>query len=139
MKLSSIQFLLCVSLAAFGTSCKKQTIYDYPDSPKTSRKIQFFLSTDKDVSNNNDSIFFRLVIQNSSNATMLWDSSLAPMKIKDIPNLAHKIAVEKLVPGNTSIALKCGFLYSIKNVGNASHYVPSPANEVFTIVAYNFQ
>ncbi len=101
-------------------------------------KSQFILYTDKDFSSDNDIIIFKLSIQNSTNQT-LWDSALTPMKIKDIPNLTHKLVIEKSVPGNDTSLLKVGFFYSIVNVGNSWHLEAFYAGETFKVVDFNFQ
>ena len=143
MKYLSIMSILCVSTILIGTSCKKQitgsAITDSAlDNSKNLRKVRFVLYTDKDFSSDNDSIFFKLSIRKARNQ-VLWDSMLAPMKIKDIPNLAHKLIVNKLVPGNDPSLLKVGFYYSIKNVGNSWHVEPFNVGETFKVVDFNFQ
>ena len=138
MKLLSIISILCVSTILIGTSCKKQKTDQVHNSPGVIRKVQFILYTDKDFSSNSDIITFKLSIQNSTNQT-LWDSMLTPMKIKDMPNVAHKLVVEKVVPGNDASRLKVGFYYSIENVGNSWHVDMFNAGETFKIVDFNFQ
>jgi hypothetical protein len=135
--------ILCVSTILIGTSCKKQitgsAITDSAlDNSKNLRKVRFVLYTDKDFSSDNDSIFFKLSIRKARNQ-VLWDSMLAPMKIKDIPDLAHRLIVNKLVPGNDPSLLKVGFYYSIKNVGNSWHVEPFNVGETFKVVDFNFQ
>ena len=143
MKYLSIVSILCVSTILIGTSCKKQitgsAITDSAlDNSKNLRKVRFVLYTDKDFSSDNDSIFFKLSIRKARNQ-VLWDSMLAPMKIKDIPDLAHRLIVNKLVPGNDPSLLKVGFYYSIKNVGNSWHVEPFNVGETFKVVDFNFQ
>jgi hypothetical protein len=105
-KLNEMKFIIVIlcALTLIETACKKQTDVE-SDNPKVFRKIQFSLYTDKKFSNVSDSIFFRLVIQNSNNST-LWESALAPMKIREIPDQSPKLVVEKLVPGNNQSLLK---------------------------------
>ena len=143
MKYLSIMSILCVSTILIGTSCKKQitgsAITDSAlDNSKNLRKVRFVLYTDKDFSSDNDSIFFKLSIRKARNQ-VLWDSTLAPMKVKDIPDLAHRLIVNKLVPGNDPSLLKVGFYYSIKNVGNSWHVEPFNVGETFKVVDFNFQ
>ena len=143
MKYLSIMSILCVSTILIGTSCKKQitgsAITDSAlDNSKNLRKVRFVLYTDKDFSSDNDSIFFKLSIRKARNQ-VLWDSMLAPMKIKDIPDLAHRLIVNKLVPGNDPSLLKVGFYYLIKNVGNSWHVEPFNVGETFKVVDFNFQ
>ena len=116
------------------TSCKKEST----DHPETPRKIQFSLYTDKDFSTDNSNIVFTVVIENSTNK-VLWDSTLATMKIKDIPDLAHKLVIEKLAPGNNNSLLRVGFLYTIENVGNSWHWDYSNPGETFKKVEFNFK
>jgi hypothetical protein len=155
MKFLSIISILCVSTILIETSCKKQISDDasakqitdgastkqITDEVSTNqgnlRKVRFVLYTDQDFSSDNDSIFFRLSIQKSRNQT-LWDSMLAPMTIKDIPDFEHRLIVNKLVPGNDTSLLKVGFYYSIKNVGNSWHVEPFNVGETFKVVKFNF-
>src|SRR5580765_6176760 len=88
-----------------GTYCNKNTTDQIPAPPGVERKIQFRLYTDQDFSTDNHTIVFRLSIQDSKSQT-LWDSLLAPMTIKNIPDLAHTLMVEKSVPGNDPSKLK---------------------------------
>jgi hypothetical protein len=122
-----------------GTSCKKQMIENkISDKLVTTRKVEFQLYTTSDFSNENDSIFFKVSIIKPRNQ-ILFDSMLAPMKIKDIPNRAHKLIIDKVVPGNDTSLLKVGFYYTIKNVGNSSHTEPFNAGKTFKVVDFNFQ
>ena len=134
-KFLSFMSVFCVSTILVGTSCKKQTTDQSPGVP---RKIQFALYSDKDFSNDNGNITFTLSIQKLP-SQVLWDSVLPQMKIKDIPDVAHKLVIEKLVPNNDKSLLKVGFRYSIENVGSSSHWDSSNAGETFTIVDFNFQ
>lgn len=137
MKFLSITSIVCVVIILIGTSCKKQ-IVDPAAGNQLHRKVQFVLYTDKDFSNNNGIISFKLSIQNSA-SQVLWDSALAPMKIKDIPNLANKLVIERAVPNNDTSQLKVGFQYAIENVGNSWYYDSFKAGEAFKTVDYNFQ
>ena len=138
MKYLSIISILFVSTILIGTSCKKQITYNASSSSKNLRKVQFVLYTDKDFSSDNHTIIFKLTIQKPP-GQILWDSTLAPMKIKDIPNVAHKLIVEKTVPGNDPSLLKVGFYYSIKHVGNSWYFNAFNAGETFKVVDFNFQ
>ena len=126
--------IFCAFAILFIESCKESTIIN----PAVPRKIKFILYTDKDFSGDNDNITFRLSIQNTSNQT-LWDSVLTTMKIKDIPDLAHKLVVEKAVPNNYNGVIKAGFYYTIENVGYSWHYDMSNAGEKYKEISFNFQ
>lgn len=102
------------------------------------RKVQFVLYTDKDFSNNNQLITFKLSIEKLPNH-VLWDSVLAPMKIKDIPGPTNKWVFEKLVPGNDPSLLKTGFYYSIENVGSSWFIDSFKVGETIKILDFNFQ
>jgi hypothetical protein len=128
---------LVVLLIVIGTSCKKQTV-DQMYGNKVPRKVQFILYTDKDFSNDNHIITFKLSIQKTPN-DILWDSLLAPMRIKDIPHLTDKLVIEKNVPGNDPSLLKVSFFYSIENVGNSWYVDAFPIGETFKTVDFNFQ
>lgn len=130
--------VLSILIVLIATSCEKQTAYITSNSPAVSRKVQFVLYTDKDFSANNDSISFKVSIQNTANQ-MLWDSTLALMKIKDIPDAAHKIVVEKTVSANETTLLKAGFFYTIQNVGASWYYDSVKVGEALKIINYNFQ
>lgn len=136
MKVLLTILVLSLSVILIGTSCKKQSVT--PGNTGVLRKVQFSLYTDKDFSGNNGIITFKLAMQNSS-GQVLWDSLLAPVHIKDIPGLAHKLVVEKQVPGNDNSLLKVGFFYTIENVGNSWHLDAFNAGETFKIVEFNFQ
>ncbi|MEO5593875.1 MAG: hypothetical protein ABIR15_23515 [Chitinophagaceae bacterium] len=136
MKVLLTILVLSLSVILIGTSCKKQSVT--PGNTGVLRKVQFSLYTDKDFSGNNGIITFKLSMQNSS-GQVLWDSLLAPVQIKDIPGLAHKLVVEKQVPGNDNSLLKVGFFYTIENVGNSWHLDAFNAGETFKIVEFNFQ
>jgi len=118
----------------FGTSCIK----DPPATPLSRRTVQYVLYTDKDFSSDNNLITFRLSIQNSADQT-LWDSIMAPIAIKEIPDSAHRIVVEKLVPTNDLSAMKVGFYYEIENVGNSWYLDSFPAGMTFKKVEFNFK
>lgn len=129
---------LCILIVLVTTSCEKQTACLGSNSLPVSRKIQFVLYTYKDFTSNQDSISFKVFIQNAVNQ-VLWDSTLAPMKFKDIPDLAHKIVVEKTVPANETSVLKAGFFYTIQNVGASWYYDSVKAGESLKIIDYNFK
>jgi hypothetical protein len=101
------------------------------------RKIQFTLYTTKDFSNQSDLITFKLVIKKS--AAVLWDSTFAPMSLKDIPSASNKIVLTKSVPNNDPSLLKVGFEYEIKNVGISWHYDSIATNKTFKAVDFDFQ
>ena len=138
MKLLTILSILAVSTILVGTACKKQAIVREPENPAVLREVQYGIYTSKDFSTNNNNIVFTLIIANSSNQN-IWDSVLAPMKIKDIPDLAHKIVIEKSILAHANSLLKVGVYYSIENTGNASHVDNFNGGEIFKTFDFNFQ
>jgi hypothetical protein len=136
MKFSSGIFRLCI-LMMIVISCKKSNTGDLPKNPPVHRTIQFRLYTNKDVSNDQHNISFSLFIENSKHE-VLWDSTLAPMKEKDIPGFEGKIVVQKLVPNDDNSLLKVGFHYIIQDVGYASHDEPDIPGQSFKVVDFNF-
>ena len=138
MKKISVLSILIASIILIGTSCKKYTSEYIPINPKVPRIVQFVLFTNNELSNDNSSVTFTLAIKKPS-GEVLWDSILAPMKIKDIPTLDQPVFVEKYVPGNDLSLLKVGFFYTIENVGNSSFTVPFEPGETLKKVGFNFR
>jgi hypothetical protein len=138
MKKKSVFSILIVSIIMIGTSCKKYTSEYIPINPKAARLVQFVLFSNSGMSNDNSSVTFTLAIRKPT-GEVLWDSALAPIKIKDIPSLDEPLFVEKYVPGNDPSLLKVGFFYTIENVGNSSFTVPFEPGETLKKVGFNFQ
>src|SRR6476620_3133790 len=124
-------------LSVIGQSCKKTHPSTGGESLSSARKIRFQLYTDKDFSNETSVIKFSIFIRNAH--TTLFDSSLAPMQIKDIPDVAHKIVIEKTVSGNGNTDLSAGFHYEIENVGHSGYIDTSKAGNAFKVIDYAFQ
>ena len=138
MKKNIVLSILIVSVITIGTSCKKYTS-DYTGiNPNVPRLVQFLLFTRSELSNDNTAVTFTLSIKKPT-GEVLWDSVLAPIKIKDIPDLDHPLFVEKYVPGNDPSLLKVGFFYTIDNVGNSSFTIPFEPGETLKKVGFNFQ
>ena len=109
-----------------------------PVNPNAPRLVQFVLFTNSELSNDNNTVTFTLAIKRPT-SEVLWDSVLAPMKIKDIPSLDAPLFVEKYVPGNDPSLLKVGFFYTIDNVGNSSFTEPFEPGETLKKVGFNFK
>jgi hypothetical protein len=138
LKLFSAISILCVSAILAATSCQKQPVDPAPVNPGVDRKIQFELYTDQNFSADNKNIIFTLSIRNLPNL-ILWDTTLAPMKISEIPDLAHKIVVEKTIPGSNTSQLKVGFYYEIENVGDSWYIDSLKTGEALKVVNFNFR
>jgi hypothetical protein len=114
--------------------------------PVSGRTFRFLLSTDQDFSGNNAIIHFSIFIKNGSvyvydttAGHLLFDSAFLPMQIKDIPDPAHKIVVEKKVAGYDTADLTAGFVYEIENVGSSWHIDTSRAGNPLKVIDYNFR
>jgi len=117
-------------------SCKKYTngavnVQDFPGI------IRFNLFTTKDFSKDPRSISFSVFIADSTKT--LWDSTLPPMRIKDIPDSANALVIEKVVPKHTNSLLKVSFRYNIDNVGHSGYVDSSNAGQNLKVVNFNFQ
>ncbi|HEV8505323.1 MAG TPA: hypothetical protein VGQ53_07990 [Chitinophagaceae bacterium] len=133
-----ILFISVVALLAIiPESCKKTYPSNDGTDPGIDRKISFQLYTDKDFSSETSTIKFSLFIRDAH--TTLFDSSLAPMQLKDIPDAAHKIVIEKVISGKGNIDLAAGFHYDIENVGHAGFTDTSKAGNALKVIDYSFQ
>lgn len=132
-----ILFLLLIAICTLLLACKKEDVQ--PVNNTIERKIQFELYTTKDFSNNNDSITFSLVIRKADTYRVLWYTVLTPMKIKEIPDFANKIIVNKVVPNKDTSLLKAGFEYTIKNIGNSQFSDTFNTGNNFKVISFNFQ
>lgn len=115
-------------------------------SPGSGRTVRFSLYTDQDFSNNNSIIHFSVFIKKGSvyvfdttAGNLLFDSAFAPIQIKDIPDPAHKIVVEKKVFGYGDADFTAGFVYEIENVGSSWHIDTSSAGNPLKVIDYNFR
>jgi hypothetical protein len=118
-------------------SCKKTYPSTDGEYPGIDRKIRFQLYTDKDFSSETSVIKFSVFVRDAH--TTLFDSSLAPMQLKDIPDAAHKIEIEKVVSGHGNTDLAAGFHYEIENVGHSGYTDTSKAGNAFKVIDYAFQ
>ena len=121
-----------------GMSCNKKRGDELPINPGVPRKVQFILYTDKNDSSDNHLVVFKPTIENAAHQ-VLWDSALAPIAIKNIPDPDHKLFIEKEVPGNDPSLLKVGFYYSIEGVGNSWHLDSFNVGQTLKILEFNFQ
>jgi hypothetical protein len=133
-----ILFISVAVLLIVGTeSCKKTYPATDGGDPGIERTIRFQLYSEKDLSNETGVIKFSIFIRNSHKT--LFDSSFASMQIKDLPDAAHKIVIEKTVSGNGNVDLAGGFSYEIENVGNSWYIDTSKAGNAFKVIDYAFQ
>ena len=135
MKIFSISIVALLIVTV--ESCKKTYPSTDGENPGNGRKIRFQLYTDKDLSNETSVIKFSIFIRNAR--TTLFDSSFAPMQIKDIPDAAHKLVIEKTVLGTDNSDLAAGFHYEIQNVGHSGYIDTSRAGNALKVIDYSFQ
>lgn len=136
MKYSKLIVIYIFSMLSMA-SCKKQAT-NTPENQTKLRKMKFVLYTDKNLSADNSSIVFKPFIENATDQ-ILWDTVLPPMRVKDIPDVMHKLIIERAVPGNDNSTLKVGFSYSIENVGHSRFFESSNAGETFKEIVFNFK
>ena len=125
-----------IVLVVCFSACKKNsnTVADV----QVAREVKFVFYTDKDFSGDNEDILFSVFIEDQSN-NLIWDSAIAPMKVKEIPTQANSIVIDKTVQANLQSELRVGFRYTLPNVGDSWHIDTSSAGSVFKLVEYNFQ
>ena len=127
-------FIIFPVLLLIVVSCKK----DQPNA-KTNppRKVRYELYTNEDFSGDQKNILFSIFIRNGQKT--IFDSPLAAMKIKDIPDSNHKIIIEKLAPDNDTATLVVGFNYQIENVGFSWFLETFPAGDTVKVLRYPFR
>jgi len=136
MKIVSIVSTLAL-FCLVQVSCKKPPVIEGHQFPEGPRKVQFVLYTEQDFSHDNHVIVFSMSIQNESHHS-IWDSTLAPMKISEIPGIDHKLVFTKTINYNASL-LKTGFYYSITDVGESWYFEAFPAGDTLKLVNFNFR
>ncbi len=133
----SLAFISILSLA----SCNKYQSVPYgnnnPGTPPSERKVRFELFTNENFSGDRKNIQFTVHIGKAP--LPVFDSTLATMKIEDIPDSAHRIVIEKSIPVNDTTTLEVGFLYTIENVGNSWYLEAFPGNQSFKLIRYSFK
>jgi hypothetical protein len=147
MKNNFFKIWLLFSLSITIVSCKKDGLDGSPmPPPESGRTFRFVLYTDQDYSTDDHIIDFTIFIKKGSvyiydttAGTLLFDSAYAPIRIKNIPDPAHKIVVEKKITGYDNEDLTAGFVYEIENVGFSWHIDTSKAGNPFKVIDYNFQ
>ena len=146
MKNDFLNACLLLTLCTTIASCNKNGSDESPMPPGNGRTIRFLLYTDQDFSGNNSVIHFYVFIKKGSvyvfdttRNNLLFDSAFAPIQIKDIPDAAHKIVVERQVVRYDDADLAAGFIYEIENVGSSWHIDTSRAGNPLKVIDYNFR
>ena len=129
-------YIATILFVLSSASCTKNPLPPPPGN-EYERIIQFALYTQEDLSNDNDSVHFSVFIKD--HGTMLFDSLLYSMKIKDIPDSTHSLLFEKSIPDTDSDELSAGFRYTIQNVGSASFIDTIAADEEYKSIEFSFR
>jgi hypothetical protein len=129
---------IAVLLIALG-SCKKEqaSLSGENNNNSQTRKVRYELYTKENFAGIQENIQFSLFMRNAGRS--IFDSSLATMRIEDIPDSSHKIIIEKFVPGNDTSSLVVGFIYQIENVGISWYLDKFPAGDGFKLLQYSFK
>lgn len=136
MKISTAIVIATLLFASFLVSCTKNPgIVNIQH--KTERKFRFQLYTNENYSEDNAVIHFSIFIRN--HARTIFDSALAPMRIKDIPDSTHKLLFEKTVLESNTSDLAAGFNYDIEFVGRSWYLDTSNAGNAFKIIDFAFR
>jgi hypothetical protein len=128
------QFIILSVFLLIVVSCKKDQPAARTNPP---RKVRYELFTNEDFSSDQKNILFSIFMRNGQRT--IFDSPLATMKIKDIPDSNHRIIIEKLAPDNDTATLVVGFNYQIENVGNSWFLDTFSASSTFKLLRYPFR
>ena len=126
---------LCVAFTMIFAACRRHVEVPPP------RTIHYILYTKEDFAGDNDTIRFRLRMQTTGvTGRVLFDSSIAPMRISEIPDSLHRLQFTKTVPpGHDHDLLVVGFVYDIDHVGESWFLDSSLAGASSKTVEYSFR
>jgi hypothetical protein len=127
--------LAAVAVMFLVFSCKKDHGHTVKNKPL--RKVHYELFTTEDFSEDEHDIQFNLFMRDSRRT--IFDSALAVMKVKDIPDSLHRLVFDKLVPGNNQDSLVVGFTYYITNVGYSWYLKSYPKGDTLKVIKYSFK
>jgi hypothetical protein len=125
--------LAAVAVLCVIYSCSK----DHSGSNKPTRKVHYELFTTENFSEDNHDIQFNLFMRD--NRRTIFDSALAIMKIKDIPDSLHRLIFDKVVPGNNQDSLVVGFTYRIFDVGYSWYLDKFAKGDTLKVIKYSFK
>jgi len=137
MQKISLRLIAFVTVTVLILSCQKSTYYANA-TPIAVRKIEFQLYTEQNFSNETTNITFSPFIKDSAN-NHIWDTTLATMKVKDIPDMLHKLVIDKTIPSGNNSLLVVGFNYYLENIGYSWYIDTAKAGEAFKTVQYSFR
>lgn len=146
MKIYSIRVTLLFTFGIISFCCKKDNPAQNPANAYSGKTVRFQLYTNQDFSDNAGVIHFSAFIKTGNvflidptAGRFLYDSSFQSMAIKDIPDMAHKIIIEKKITGYDTSLLTAGFVYEIENVGYAWHIDTIKPENHLKVLDFNFQ
>ncbi|MEO5996904.1 MAG: hypothetical protein ABIN89_09225 [Chitinophagaceae bacterium] len=120
-------------------SCKKdkESPCENTKCAPPARKVHFELYTNENFAGEKKNITFRIFMRNHTRTIL--DSSLATMKVEEIPDFNHRIIIEKFVPRNDTSTLVVGFIYYLENVGESWYLEDFPSGNNFKVLTYPFR
>jgi hypothetical protein len=127
--------LAAVAVMCIVFSCTKDHGHTVKNKPV--RKVHYELFTTEDFSEDEHDIQFNLFMRDSRRT--IFDSALAIMKVKDIPDSLHRLIFDKVVPGNNQDSLVVGFTYHIVNVGFSWFLDKFPRGDSLKVIKYSFK
>lgn len=136
MKKYFIGIIVMLVVFVFLGSCKKYSPSNSIE-PESERIILFQLYTSKDFTDETSVIDFSVFVR-TANKT-IFDSAFISVRLNEIPDAAHKLALEKTIRGYAGEDLAAGFRYTIHGVGNSTYIDTSKAGNPFKVVDFNFQ
>ena len=127
--------LAAVAVMCLVVSCTKDHSNTIRNKPL--RKVHYELFTTEDFSESQRDIQFNLFMRDGHRT--IFDSALAIMKVKDIPDSLHRLVFDKLVPGNNQDRLVVGFTYQIVNVGFSWFLDEYLKGDTLKVMKYSFK
>lgn len=129
---------MVLSVMIVAVSCRKES--QKPTPPDPPRTVRYLLYTTENFSTDNKLITFELWMRRKGDGRPLLDSFLAPMKVSEIPDKAHAIIIDKVVPpGNNDVDLQLAFLYTIQDVGFSWYIDSLKVGEPSHTIEYSFK
>ena len=104
---------------------------------KPIRKVHYELFTTENFSEDQHDIQFSLFMRDSRRT--IFDSALAIIKVKDIPDSLHRWIFDKNVPGNNQDSLVVGFTYRIFDVGYSWYLDKFQKGDTLKKIIYSFK
>jgi hypothetical protein len=136
MKKILVGIIAMLIVFIFLGSCKKYSSPNTMDSGNE-RIILFQLYTSKDFSDETSVVDFSVFVRTAYKT--IFDSAFTSIRLNEIPDAVHKLALEKTISGYDHQDLAAGFRYTVRNVGNSSYIDTSKEGNPFKVIDFNFQ